>query len=141
MTLLELRPGRVALDDLVDGLHDPPTVPARSSAPQPRRGHPLDDALLALPAEHYARMLAGLEASRAGKITCSFHRGDTTPSLQLYDDGSWYCFGCQRGGTIYDFAAALWAPAPSTASSSPCASASPKSLASLPAEARRAPPA
>ncbi|MGI8903677.1 MAG: CHC2 zinc finger domain-containing protein [Solirubrobacteraceae bacterium] len=41
-------------------------------------------------------------------MTCPFHRGDTTPSLQLYADGSWYCFGCQRGGTIYDFAAALW---------------------------------
>lgn len=108
MTLLELRPRRVALDDLVDALPDPPAKPARSEAPQPRRRHPLDDALLALPAEHYARMLAGLEASRAGKITCPFHRGDTTPSLQLYDDGSWYCFGCQRGGTIYDFAAALW---------------------------------
>ncbi len=34
---------------------------------------------------------------------------DRHPSLQLYDDGSWYCFGaCRRGGTIYDFAAALW---------------------------------
>ncbi|MDQ2761319.1 MAG: CHC2 zinc finger domain-containing protein [Actinomycetota bacterium] len=107
VTLLELRPGRVALDELVEGLPHPPTVPARSSAPAPRRGHPLDDALLALPAEHYARMLAGLEASRAGKLACPFH-ADHTPSLQLYADGGWYCFGCQRGGTIYDFAAALW---------------------------------
>jgi hypothetical protein len=29
--------------------------------------------------------------------------------MQLYEDGTWYCFGaCRRGGSIYDFAAALW---------------------------------
>jgi DNA primase len=33
---------------------------------------------------------------------------DRTPSLQLYEDGSFYCFGCDRGGTMYDFAAELW---------------------------------
>ena len=52
-------------------------------------------------------MLAGRKANRAGKIVCPFH-DDHDPSLQLYDNGSLYCFGCQRGGTIYDFAGALW---------------------------------
>jgi len=33
---------------------------------------------------------------------------DHTPSLQTYSDGSWYCFGCRQGGSIYDFAARLW---------------------------------
>jgi hypothetical protein len=33
---------------------------------------------------------------------------DRVPSLQLYGDGSWYCFGCRQGGTIYDFAGLLW---------------------------------
>ena len=33
---------------------------------------------------------------------------DRTPSLHLYEDGTWYCFGCRQGGSIYDFAAALW---------------------------------
>ena len=28
--------------------------------------------------------------------------------LQTYADGSWCCFGCGRGGSIVDFAAALW---------------------------------
>jgi hypothetical protein len=52
--------------------------------------------------------LTGREPNRAGKVHCPFHE-DRHPSLQLYEDGSWYCFGaCRRGGTIYDFAAALW---------------------------------
>jgi len=33
---------------------------------------------------------------------------DDTPSLQLYPSGTFYCFGCRRGGSIYDFASALW---------------------------------
>ena len=28
----------------------------------------------------------------------------------MYDDAErgWYCFGCGRGGTVYDLASALW---------------------------------
>jgi hypothetical protein len=33
---------------------------------------------------------------------------DDTPSLQIYPSGTFYCFGCRRGGSIYDFASALW---------------------------------
>ena len=34
---------------------------------------------------------------------------DHTPSLQLYDDGTWYCYGaCKAGGSIFDFAARVW---------------------------------
>jgi len=33
---------------------------------------------------------------------------DETPSLQLYEDGTFYCYGCTVGGSIYDFAAHLW---------------------------------
>jgi hypothetical protein len=42
-------------------------------------------------------------------VTTGFH-DDKDPSLHLYADGTWACFGCQprRGGTIYDFAAYLW---------------------------------
>jgi hypothetical protein len=36
------------------------------------------------------------------------HR-DHTPSLQLYEDGTWYCYGaCKAGGSIFDFASRLW---------------------------------
>ncbi len=53
-------------------------------------------------------MLAGLEPSRTGKVCCPFFHEDRIASLQLYEDGSFYCFGCRAGGSIYDFAAALW---------------------------------
>lgn len=37
------------------------------------------------------------------KIRCPFHQ-DATPSLHIYDDGHWHCFGCGRGGDVLDFA-------------------------------------
>ena len=67
----------------------------------------LDQALLAIPASTYVRQLTGLEPNRSGKVNCPFH-DDSDPSLQLYDDGTFYCFGCRAGGSIYDFAARLW---------------------------------
>jgi hypothetical protein len=34
---------------------------------------------------------------------------DRTASLQLYDDGTWYCYGaCKAGGSIFDFASRIW---------------------------------
>jgi hypothetical protein len=99
---------RYDVDELVDALPDPPGRPRRSRPSQRRAHHELDDALLAIPAADYVAALTGLQPTRAGKVNCPFHE-DHTPSLQLYEDGSWYCFGaCGRGGTIYDFAAQLW---------------------------------
>ena len=75
-----------------------------------RRGRTaLDRELLAIPAADYVRVLAGREPDRAGKVLCPFHE-ETDPSLQLYKDGTFYCFGarCRKGGTIFDFAAASW---------------------------------
>jgi DNA primase len=67
----------------------------------------LDARLRAISAVAYVRALTGKTPDRAGKISCPFH-SDSTPSLQLYPGGTFYCFGCRRGGTIYDFAAELW---------------------------------
>jgi len=36
-------------------------------------------------------------------IACPWHGRDSSPSLTLYvDRGNWYCYGCQRGGTVID---------------------------------------
>jgi hypothetical protein len=74
----------------------------------------LDRELLAIPAAEYVRVLADRAPNRAGKVLCPFHP-ESRPSLQLYPDGTFYCFGrhskdraCQTGGTIFDFAAAMW---------------------------------
>jgi hypothetical protein len=102
---------RYELAELLDGL---PAAPARPAAGRRGRMQPprtrLDALLLAIPAETYVRALAGLEPGRNGKVNCPFHHPDRNPSLQLYKDGTFYCYGCATGGSIYDFAAALWLP-------------------------------
>jgi hypothetical protein len=109
--LLQLERARCyTVEQLVDALPDPPGQIAHGAdrGGRPERRHPLDRALLTIPAAEYARALTGRKSNRAGKIACPFH-DDQDPSLQLYDDGSWYCFGaCRRGGSIYDFAGLLW---------------------------------
>jgi len=37
------------------------------------------------------------------KINCPFHAGDSTPSLHVYEDGGWKCFGCGKYGDVVDF--------------------------------------
>jgi hypothetical protein len=113
--LLEHDPGaRYSLADLLATLpHEPQpghTLPARPTGGSRVGRTALDCELLAIPAAEYVRVLAGREPNRAGKVLCPFHE-ETDPSLQLYPDGTFYCFGarCKRGGSIFDFAAAMWA--------------------------------
>jgi hypothetical protein len=77
----------------------------------PRNG--TDRELLSIPAAQYVHALTGRSPNREGKVQCPFH-DDSDPSLQLYPDGGFYCFGseCRRGGTIFDFAAHLWGVSP-----------------------------
>ena len=69
----------------------------------------VDDPLLAIEPARYVEELAGAAVPRHRKVRCPFH-DDDTPSLHVYDDPArgWYCFGCGRGGSIYDFAGYLW---------------------------------
>jgi hypothetical protein len=99
---------RYELAELVDSL--PPAVPRPSSATAGRERAArteLDELLLAVPSATYVRELTGLEPRRNGKVSCPFH-ADHTPSLQLYEDGTFYCYGCGAGGSVYDFAGRLW---------------------------------
>jgi hypothetical protein len=105
------RGARCTLAELTVGLPQVAAAqPAREACPVSRTGRTdLDRALLAVPAREYVRVLTGLTPNREGKVRCPFHE-DRDPSLQLYDDGSFFCFGsgCRRGGSIYDFASHLW---------------------------------
>jgi hypothetical protein len=94
---------------LVGRLEDPPDSPSTVAARHHRTGRTeIDRLLLAIPATDYVRALTGISPDRTGKIHCPFH-DDRTPSLQLYDDGTWYCFGaCKAGGSIFDFASRVW---------------------------------
>ena len=64
-----------------------------------------------IPSANTCQRLSGQELTAEGKIRCPFHADgqERTPSLQVYPPFEWACFGCQRGGTIYDFASHLWA--------------------------------
>lgn len=44
----------------------------------------------------------GFKTNRAGFIQCPFHHGDRQASMKIYER-SWYCFGCNAGGDIFDF--------------------------------------
>lgn len=97
------------LGDLVGGLADPPPSTGRAS----RHRRPMRavhrDRLLAIAPERYVHALTGQEVGRSRKVRCPLHN-DSTPSLHVYRDPShgWFCFGCRRGGSVYDLAAALW---------------------------------
>lgn len=103
---------RWALADILAALPLDP-LPPEIMAARPRRPRrdrsALDRALLDISAAEYVRVLSNREPNRAGKVECPFHK-ESNPSLQLYPDGTFYCFGasCRRGGTIFDFAASLW---------------------------------
>jgi hypothetical protein len=112
VTLLAFRQGTpVGLAELCALLPRDPDPPTWRPAPAITRvGRTrLDRELLQIPAAEYVRVLAGREPNREGKILCPFH-DEATPSLQLYGDGGFYCFGsgCRRGGSIFDFAGHLW---------------------------------
>ena len=98
---------RYTLPQLTQRLPDPEPRNAGGTLARVWVGDVLDARLRAIPAADYVRVLADRVPDRAGKISCPFHEDDT-PSLQLYPDGTFFCFGCRRGGSIYDFASALW---------------------------------
>jgi hypothetical protein len=61
----------------------------------------------------YVHALTGQRVGRSRKVSCPLHQ-DRTPSLHAYEtaEQGWYCFGCGRGGSIYDLAAALYGLSP-----------------------------
>lgn len=73
-----------------------------------RHGAP-SDPLRTVPPAQYVERLTGQRVGRSRKVRCPLH-DDRTPSLHVYEDPDrgWYCFGCARGGSIYDLAALLW---------------------------------
>lgn len=105
--LLRVEEWRVRLEELERRLPGEGRNLSARARPVPR-GAPADP-LLALAPTVYVERLTDLRVGRSRKLPCPFH-DDRTPSLHVYEEPErgWYCFGCGRGGTIYDFAGHLW---------------------------------
>ena len=105
VVLERLRRQLLDADELLARL---PMLPPTPERPEPPAGRE-EDPLLRVAPRDYVRVLTGQTPNRAGKTICPFHEDDT-PSLHAYPtgQGGWYCYGCRRGGSVYDLAALLW---------------------------------
>jgi CHC2 zinc finger len=99
---------RVSPTRLLQGLSDPPLPPPAMPAGQ--RGDADGDALREISPLVYVQALTALTPGRNGKVSCPFHGADRTPSLHVYSEPAdgWYCYGCQRGGSIFDLGAEVF---------------------------------
>jgi diadenosine tetraphosphatase ApaH/serine/threonine PP2A family protein phosphatase len=71
----------------------------------------MHDVLDDIPPAEYVQALTWTEVPSHGMICCPLPDHDErTPSFRAYEDPArgWFCFGCGRGGSIYDLGAALW---------------------------------
>jgi hypothetical protein len=113
-----IRAEPVSLEEVVGELTQPQPAPPVSARATPIArlsveacdGLDRSRALKLIPAREWAQALLGVEPGSDAKICCPFHAGgaERTPSLQLYSDGTWFCYGCREGGSVIDFAARLW---------------------------------
>jgi hypothetical protein len=74
-----------------------------------RRRGAAPDPLLGLAPERYVSVLTGQRVPVSRKVCCPLH-DDRTASLHVYADPQrgWFCFGCRRGGSVYDLASGIW---------------------------------
>lgn len=88
--------------DVVGALSDPPGASA-SATSLPRDDGPAPEPLLEVEPSVYLETLTGRVTGRDGKAHCPLHP-DTKPSFHCYATGmaGWFCFGCDRGGDVYD---------------------------------------
>lgn len=86
----------------------PEPKPARKRAWTPRpidKGAALDD----IETPDYVFALTGEDVQPGRSASCPLpDHDDRSPSFVAYGGGSFNCFGCNRGGTIFQFAAYLW---------------------------------
>ena len=87
----------------------PDPEPRRERARPPRVRLLEDDELGRVPPPGYFRLLCGVAVpSRGGYVLCPLHE-ERTPSCMVWAEPArgWWCFGCGRGGGIYDLASLM----------------------------------
>jgi hypothetical protein len=106
VTIEHMHPGAVPVAYVVGGLVDPVTHRPRRE-PRPSSFNSTDP-LLGISADTYYATLTGRPVTR-GNVLCPFHLEgkERSPSMRLYDT-TWFCWGCNAGGSIYQFGSHLW---------------------------------
>ncbi len=110
LAYLDLTASPVPATMLVDGLGDPdppPPPPDPHTLRRWARYTAVDDARRVAPPDYFG-LLAGIEVpERGGDVRCPLpDHSEQNPSCRVYPnpEQGWVCFGCQRGGSIYDLA-------------------------------------
>jgi hypothetical protein len=109
VTLERFEPARrFSVAELVGRLPDRDAGQQEASAARPVESGVAADPLRRIAPAVYVEVLTGQRVGRDRKVSCPLHE-DRTPSLHVDEspERGWYCFGCGRGGSIYDLAAAL----------------------------------
>jgi hypothetical protein len=113
VTLERFKPARrfVASELVGTGTATSASTPESPSGPDASARD--EDPLRRIPPAVYVQVLTGQVAGRDRKVSCPLH-DDYAPSLHVYEhpEQGWYCFGCGRGGSIYDLAAGLYGVSP-----------------------------
>lgn len=68
------------------------------------------DMVRSIPSATYVPALTGREVNGTAFVTCPLHSDgqERTPSLHVsFDRSGWHCFGCARGGDVFDLFALL----------------------------------
>jgi hypothetical protein len=100
---------RYTLEQVVGKLATPPWVKPRRQRDQRSHGRRGDTLQRIAPQEYFSVLAA--RPGRDGKICCPLpSHDDPDPSCHVYESPAegWYCFGCGRGGDIYELAGELW---------------------------------
>jgi CHC2 zinc finger len=94
-------------DAYMEGVAAPPVrrTPQRPARPVTLPGAHLPD----IPTETYVAALTGTEVRPGRRACCPFpDHDDSSGDFAAYHTNSFNCFGCNRGGNIFTFAAILW---------------------------------
>jgi len=98
---------------LTAGLADPAPPPPSPSAAEIRRHRArmaADDGVHIAPPAYFAGLACVEVSDQGGHIPCPLpDHTEQLASCMVYPDSGegWWCYGCQRGGTIYDLASLL----------------------------------
>jgi hypothetical protein len=95
------------------GIVEAPLSPPKRTRPRrewkPQAVGPAGRDLDLIPVEDYVHALTGQEIDTRRPSCCPLpDHDDQTASFHAYENGSWICYGCDRGGRIFDLAAAVW---------------------------------